>query len=162
MGHSPAVLGQDRGLGVKDPFDQTGSRTAVAVPVLVVGSRNGSDRTDEIQLPCMVAPVELGNNGMILIEIGLGAAERGIIGRDEGSIQPLIGMQQYGQHAVGVGAVQDLLVNLGFSLARKNLADIGNARESFMTLFRRTYRIKGFYGCRSLAQSCSGQINRRF
>ena len=54
---------------------------------------------------------------MILIKISLRAAEPRMQRRHDGAVEPFIGVKHDRQHAIGVGAVKNRLVDLRFALA---------------------------------------------
>src|SRR5262249_17965494 len=72
--------------------------------------------------------IEFHDNRMILVKIGLYSVAS--VAGDEGSIQPLVGVQQHWGHTRRVGAIQDLFVDLGHTLPRVNLANVGEARQT--------------------------------
>src|SRR5262245_55628766 len=96
---------------------------------------------------------------MILIEIGFGAAEPGLQRRHDCSIQPFVRMQYDRQHPFRIGAVENRLVHCGFSLARKDLADISEPRQSFASDLTRTDRLEGICRFRSLIQGGTAEVN---
>jgi len=57
------------------PFDEIGSGTAMAVAIEVVRTGDGRDRPDEIYFARVMTAVEIENDRMILIKIGLRAVE---------------------------------------------------------------------------------------
>ncbi len=65
----------------------------------------------------MMAAVEIENDRMILIKIGFRAAKPGMQRRHDGAVEPFIGMKHDRQHAIGVGAVKNRLIDLRFALA---------------------------------------------
>ena len=129
MRHTPAVFGEHGGIGVQGPFDHAGGGAAVPVPVGVVGPGDGCHRADEVQLAGVMSSVKLGDDGMILIAVGLGAAHGGVIGRHQRAVQPFVRMQQDRQHAGGIQPVEHRLVQLRRPLAGEDLPHVGHPRQ---------------------------------
>ena len=134
----------------------------MAVAVEIIGTGNRSNRPDEVNLPRLMAPVKFQDHGMILIEIGFRAAEPGVERRHHGSVEPFVGMKHDGQHAIRVGAVENRLVHRGLSLARKNLADVGDPRQSLASCLAWTDRVEGLGRFRSLIQRGAAKVNGDF
>src|SRR5262245_51161171 len=96
---------------------------------------------------------------MILIEIGFGAAEPGLQRRHDCSIQPFVGMQYNRQHPFRVGAVENRLVHRWFPLARKDLADVSEPRQSLASELAWADRLESLCKLRRLIQRGTAKVN---
>src|SRR5262245_47283827 len=103
--------------------------------------------------------IELHDHRMILVKIGLYRVAR--VAGDEGSVQPLVGVQQYWCHTRRVGAVQDRFVNLSHPLPRMNLANVGDARQPRAAGLDWPQAVKNRAVGRSMIDSRTSQINSR-
>lgn len=95
---------------------------------------------------------------MILIKMRL--HRTAAVARDQGTVQPLVGMEQHWGHAGGVGAIEDLLVYLRHPLPRMNLANVGQARQPRTAGIDRPQTVKhlGLRCCRSASSETSRTV----
>src|SRR3989442_11004659 len=101
--------------------------------------------------------IEFHDHRMILVKIGLHSVAS--VAGDEGSVQPLVGVQQYGCHARRVGAIEDWFVNLGHPLSRMNLANVGEARQPRAAGIYRSQAFKNRTVCGGMMDSRTSQID---
>src|SRR5262245_57705371 len=103
--------------------------------------------------------IEFHDNRMILVKIGLYSVAS--VAGDEGSIQPLVGVQQHWGHARCVSAIEDLFVYLGHTLPRVNLANVGEARQPRAAGIDWSQAGKNCTAGRWLTDSSTSQIDGR-
>ena len=160
MGHAAAILGEHRGISVERPLDQGGCGAAVAVPVGVVRPGDARHRADEVQLAGVVPPVKLGDDGMVLVEVGLRSPHGRVIRGHHRAVQPLVGVQHHRQHPGGVVPVEHRLVQLRLPLAGKDLSHVSHPGQVLPSRRPRIHGLEGTAVRGRVTGRRSGQIHR--